>query len=219
MNHRVIILTCLMLQTMPVAAITVSSTTFEGSTYNLMTDDSGNNWLSLLATDGLTYGFVSNQIDAAIGDYADYHFATQPEVVALFGDYGATVFDIGATDVSFIPASALQGDFGSTGAISIGEPLTWGYTSTILVQGDTSFPSFHISPFARVQTGIGIGEAQFRTTLSVNVVTDPNIHLRGSWLIQNAVVPLPSAVWLFGSGLVGFMGVARRRKDPSDSKN
>jgi hypothetical protein len=28
-----------------------------------------------------------------------------------------------------------------------------------------------------------------------------------------AVVPVPAAVWLFGSGLIGLLGIARRRKD------
>ena len=28
-----------------------------------------------------------------------------------------------------------------------------------------------------------------------------------------AAVPLPAAVWLFGSGLLGLVGVARRRRD------
>ena len=30
---------------------------------------------------------------------------------------------------------------------------------------------------------------------------------------QVAPVPVPAAVWLFGSGLLGLLGVARRRKD------
>jgi hypothetical protein len=33
-----------------------------------------------------------------------------------------------------------------------------------------------------------------------------------SWSSSNAVVPVPPAVWLFGSGLVGMAGIARRNK-------
>ena len=30
-------------------------------------------------------------------------------------------------------------------------------------------------------------------------------------VINTSVVPVPAAVWLFGSGLIGLVGVARRR--------
>ena len=34
----------------------------------------------------------------------------------------------------------------------------------------------------------------------------------GQYGIEISQVPVPAAVWLFGSGLIGFAGVARRRK-------
>jgi hypothetical protein len=33
-----------------------------------------------------------------------------------------------------------------------------------------------------------------------------------NWDVESAVIPVPAAVWLFGSGLIGLVGVARRRK-------
>ena len=33
-----------------------------------------------------------------------------------------------------------------------------------------------------------------------------------SWEINVTVVPVPAAVWLFGSGLIGLIGIARRKK-------
>ena len=38
-----------------------------------------------------------------------------------------------------------------------------------------------------------------------------NLHLEGT-VNSPAAVPVPAAVWLFGSGLVGLVGVARRKK-------
>lgn len=37
-------------------------------------------------------------------------------------------------------------------------------------------------------------------------------NLTGTFTTESAPVPVPAAVWLFGSGLVGLVGVARRRK-------
>lgn len=34
----------------------------------------------------------------------------------------------------------------------------------------------------------------------------------GTYSVETAVVPVPAAVWLFGSGLLGLIGIARRRK-------
>jgi hypothetical protein len=36
-------------------------------------------------------------------------------------------------------------------------------------------------------------------------------HITGT-IGEQTVIPIPAAVWLFGSGLLGLVGVARRRK-------
>jgi hypothetical protein len=40
--------------------------------------------------------------------------------------------------------------------------------------------------------------------------TPYTVHLSGT--VAGAVIPVPAAVWLFGSGLLGLVGIARRKK-------
>ncbi|VAW79336.1 hypothetical protein MNBD_GAMMA15-1239 [hydrothermal vent metagenome] len=41
---------------------------------------------------------------------------------------------------------------------------------------------------------------------------DPGLVVQGNWSNNTSPVPVPAAIWLFGSGLLGLVGVARRRK-------
>ena len=45
-----------------------------------------------------------------------------------------------------------------------------------------------------------------------NVYSTTSNFLEGIYLVRDTVVPVPAAVWLFGSGLLGLIGVARRKK-------
>jgi hypothetical protein len=38
-----------------------------------------------------------------------------------------------------------------------------------------------------------------------------NISLLGTWSTSVSAVPVPAAIWLFGSGLLGLIGMARRK--------
>jgi hypothetical protein len=51
-------------------------------------------------------------------------------------------------------------------------------------------------------------------TLSMQQTTDIGVvafSMAGALNTTEAVVPVPAAVWLFGSGLLGLAGVARKR--------
>lgn len=44
---------------------------------------------------------------------------------------------------------------------------------------------------------------------------DINVNTAYAWAVRDgdvAIVPVPAAVWLFGSGLLGLIGIARRKK-------
>ena len=45
-----------------------------------------------------------------------------------------------------------------------------------------------------------------------NQVLEFNTAGRGLYAIYDSTVPIPPAIWLFGSGLLGLIGIARRRK-------
>jgi len=55
------------------------------------------------------------------------------------------------------------------------------------------------------------GTLLFDETIVDGVFTDPNFTLTMTATPVSAV-PVPAAVWLFGSGLLGMVGIARRRK-------
>ena len=62
-----------------------------------------------------------------------------------------------------------------------------------------------------------------RVSISFNSLSPDDINWSssgandmGSWVYRDtnflSQVPIPAAVWLFGSGLIGLVGVARRKK-------
>ena len=52
----------------------------------------------------------------------------------------------------------------------------------------------------------------YYSTVNSSPFHDDDMSLStGSYLVQTSVVPVPAAVWLFGSGLIGLIGFARRK--------
>ena len=92
----------------------------------------------------------------------------------------------GAYSYSFTP---------SNGQVAFGLDFCWGSCNGLPV-----FAIFNVDGSA------GAG---------VPMQTGPFIGQAPSWQGTVSAVPVPAAVWLFGSGLIGLAGVARRRKRPN----
>ena len=155
-------------------------------------------------------------------------------VFALFASSAsAAIIDLTAT-IDGAQANAGAG----TGSLSTGSGsmtfdtdlslLSWDISWTPLVSGETA-AHFHGPALpnqnAGVQVNIGvgsnpaIGSAVLTTQQGSDLLSDlwyVNIHSNdfpsGEIRGQVNVVPVPAAVWLFGSGVLGLIGIARRKK-------
>lgn len=131
-------------------------------------------------------------------------------------------------------------NFGAGGSISIlggvaeagigaGETLLSGTfdSATIVDVGGGTFnfkivgASFSDTKHSDLLTYFGLPEGNYQGGLNISFNTTGSIPNTGeaftsdtlfSGDVVNSPVPVPAAVWLFGSGLIGLVGIARRKK-------
>ena len=196
-------------------------------------------WLELTATQGLSRNQVELQIaEAGINDELyGYEFASRSLVESLFISYspwpGFDAWWGNPTTVSGI--SALMNDFGEVGSVSTNPTTTYsvdGYTVTYdsirslrgiygtssecganYVSCLASIVMFEdsLSDDAMAWLDEAYGwDSNYTSPLTYNdSYSSPDTS---SFLVRTTVVPIPAAVWLFGSGLICLVGFARHKK-------
>jgi hypothetical protein len=93
------------------------------------------------------------------------------------------------------------------------DQLDWGVglgvvVNDIIIQADTTA----ITPTFASISGAGTPGAPLSMLFNLapaDIENASNLHLQ---FTATHVVPVPAAVWLFGSGLLGLLGIARRKK-------
>jgi len=157
------------------------------------------------------------------------HAALITGSMGLTGAFTAT----GGTDLSDATILDLTSAMGTNGTGDIGATVVFGTVGTV-----TSSP-FTFNPATPVTNLLTIGDWQVDLgTMTIVDQTASILTLSGtgaisgngldltptqwSWSANSTggtysmtinAVPVPAAVWLFGSGLIGLIGVARRKKD------
>jgi len=202
---------------------------------NFYTTDSGSglDWLDVTATKGLSYDYVSSQFGAG-EEFAGWRYATDVETEGLyvaFGlpagytqDFGDTIEIIDIVNSIITMKSYI--DTPLTSEPQAGE--SYG------VRGLTGFsrePGVHSLIGANVYAyydhdithpGSSIGSLDhadyLQYSITVQTFTGPDelfdnqsSAYTGSYLVRTSVVPVPAAVWLFSSGLIGLVSVARKK--------
>ena len=127
---------------------------------------------------------------------------------ALITDFGPPTVAVDIADVDFVLTTTYSSDNGidyifTGGAVTAGSYINT-TVSTLSISESFGFASF----FADLADG---GRIEGGFILAGALSGD----LTGSSLTAKAgpVVPVPAAVWLFGSGLLGLVGVARRKRN------
>jgi hypothetical protein len=138
---------------------------------------------------------------------------TSPALTGLFP--GTSTASTGGLE-NFL--NGLQNDLTSGGLTSLTGTETGTATEGVGAQTKYTFfggpdlaatGSTAIKLFGFTGNGVNGGQLQSYLLGSATLGTDGTLTLNGN---ATAPVPLPAAVWLFGSGLMGLVGVSRRRK-------
>ncbi len=195
-------------------------------------------WLELTATLGLSRNQVQAQLDAAtVGDSLyGYEYASRAQVELLFlsyaswngvsGSYGASSIVNGISDYVSDFGATISGTLGYTVETDDGYSvfletysLSEGYYGLISECGginNTCRSDLGIFTTQMGQPGLTIiNEAWGWNATTLNYQSEPNFNVNpfyGSYLVRAQIVPIPTAVWLFGSGLISLICVARRKK-------
>jgi hypothetical protein len=180
---------------------------------NLITRDtaSGLDWLDLTETNNITRITILTLIDS--GSLDGWRYATSSEVVTLWDNFGIDLRDSASNtqnglNTNLHNAIAYLGNiscewycpnypYGTMGMTA--DIVSTSYPSTYMILGSYYFQPTNIT---RYHTADGNTYASYNNSETSY----------GHYLVKSSPVPIPPAAWLFGSGLIGLVGFARRKK-------
>jgi len=174
----------------------------------------GLDWLDLTATNGIAFN------DAELLN-PGWHYADNYEVSGLFESF----FNYPGVEYAPIMPDLTQSS--STGTISLDADITQFENLFGVTQDNTETASLGmfmsyvwLTPETQFPAVFGTLRANnYLYTIRqegnhplVPQLLDVGTEGVGIYLVRTSVVPVPAAAWLFGSGLIGLVGLARRKK-------
>lgn len=219
-----------------VASLTANAATFQGSTSGTFENPTGPSGMVTtgVGTDSFTwgqgttkylFGFIPvGQNDPSSLTYYDTNFnanVDQTFIAGYLNFYNGTIYS--GTQANSVDLS-LTLNFTSPSAFS--ETFTYGFslnnvvnptgdTTTFISSVPTKFLSYAGTDYYFELTGFGIhtkNGIKLIDEIFLKEGKETTVKLLGQFTSMPSEVPLPAAVWLFGSGLMGFMAMRRRAK-------
>jgi hypothetical protein len=161
----------------------------------------GLDWLDVT----LTLDHSVNEVLGGFGGYIDmgFRYATTDEVMTLYTHAPIINFDVDIPD-NWPGAENLIRLMGATSGSPNDTEWSQGYAG---LNEPSTGSAYAPVIFSRLLASQGAG-ADILVVPTAFDVADGNI---GSYLVRSTAVPIPPALYLFGSGLLGLVGLARRK--------
>ena len=164
---------------------------------------------------------LSGDLSFAMTDETSWSFDTTASLEmnggngAAVGDWGLwSSLETGGLDLGTDPANHVGDPLGFIDNFSLSElvigPNSRIFLADLLDNGNRNGP-FGSAEALYVDTLVFADAGALLNLNGLNIYYNTLVGSTGQ-IIDQSVVPVPAAVWLFGSGLLGLIGVARRRR-------
>lgn len=213
--------------TLMIAVLSVSATVnatlmpadWKAADDNLITHDTdtGLKWLDLTMSINRSFNDVSTQLGVG-GDFEGFRYATETELFTFWTNAGIPDIDNNIASfgslANYLPIQLLQELVGLTLDRSLIIKRSLGiidadYVSSFSGNTLKQVPYLEIDPDDN--TGLAVLSGLFTSPQNSQggVIFGPHGH----WLVQSnaAAIPEPHILWLLGSGLLGLIGIAKRK--------
>ncbi|MFK5984805.1 MAG: PEP-CTERM sorting domain-containing protein [Pseudomonadota bacterium] len=226
MRNLILNTVCACLTVVPISA---NASIIDNFTYTTDTD-SGLDWLDVTASLNMSHNAVEEEFVSG-GIFEGWRYATGNEFNTFISNYlsldtpipnysyGRVEVDGPALDELIVMLgdtynASILANQGVENHVWVGseDGLDYGYTHGLIVDrsSDVIFTAYY--------SAIIVDNVEESTDLDFfiahNSFTRDRYTLNGggSYLVRASIVPVPSAVWLFGSGLIGLIGLAKRKQ-------
>lgn len=126
-------------------------------------------------------------------------------------------------DIFWTDNKTLTWDAGTHVFSIFGDPGSLGYVGALLDASGNVIPDTALAGETTGTADFGFGAINLSDTtvfsgIRLTTAWNQSFALQWNWkdddrpLVGAGVVPVPAAVWLFGSGLIGLIGIARRKR-------
>jgi hypothetical protein len=172
-------------------------------------------WLDVTLSVNQTF----DQVRTGIWYQRGFRHATRDELRTLFADGGTPDDNFNLTNTYPFETKSLAEMLGLTILVDGERESTYGFTGTDFFGNDINFTSHPIG----VTFSALLGKLDYLSSLSTGVTGEAHFtqghpfsneadSSYGSFLVRTSVVPIPGAIWLFGSGLLGLVISTYRKK-------